>query len=151
MTNDTTNDELVRLAVRINKSLARSLKVAAAMRDITIQDLVAQAIDKEINPEKELHLVGTLKEVEQGVDPHGQPYATAFLHHATGRQYVQADGEKLGKKLQEGAYVAITGKRDPAPALFVRTVKVESTAEEAATFDELDAIAEEARKEVRKG
>lgn len=147
----TTNDELVRLAVRINKSLARSLKVAAAMRDITIQDLVAQAIDKEIHPDKEVHLVGTLRELEEGVDPNGQPYATAYLDHADGRQYVQADGAKLAKKLQDGAHVAITGKRDTNPVLFLQSVKVETTPEEAATFDDLDAIAAEARKEVRKG
>jgi hypothetical protein len=150
MTENTT-DELVRLAVRINRGLARQLKVAAAMRDITIQDLVAQAIEKEIHPDKELRLTGILEDVEQGTDTSGDRYATAYLVHPGGRQYLQADGAKMADKLKEGAHVAITGKRDANPAVFVQAVKVETTPEEAATFDELDAIAAQARKEVRRG
>jgi hypothetical protein len=150
MTENTT-DELVRLAVRITRTLARELKVAAAMRETTIQDLVAQAIEKEIHPDKVVRLAGILEDVEQGTDASGDRYATAYLVHPGGRQYLQADGAKMADKLKEGAHVAITGKRDANPAVFVQAVKEEMPAQEVAAFDDLDAIAAQARKEVRKG
>jgi hypothetical protein len=149
--NENTTDELVRLAVRINKGLARSLKVAAAMREITIQDLVAQAIEKEIAPEKVLRLSGILEDVEQGTEASGERYATAYLVHNGGRQYLQADGAKMADKLKEGDQVTITGKRDTNPVVFVQTIKEEMPAHDVAAFDELDAIAAQARKEVRRG